>query len=54
MGKINKIIILPGNGCTITENSNWYLFMKNQLNSYINKENKNISVILPKKMPDPY
>jgi len=53
MNPINRVIIVPGNGCTPVNSCNWYLWLKEKIDSSENLQQKNIQVIL-EDMPDPY
>ena len=48
--KSPRVVIVPGNGCTDTENANWYSFARDKLAS----TNMFEEVVLPRSMPDPY
>ncbi len=52
--KIKKVIIVPGNGCTDTEDANWYSWMRDSLRKFVNEKNLEIEIVLPKCMPDPH
>ncbi len=50
---VQRIIIVPGNGCTDVRRANWYFWVQTQLAKLIAQKGWEINVVL-EEMPDPY
>lgn len=48
---MNKVVIVPGNGCTNIMSSNWYGWLTNELR---NKPIDTINTVVCRNMPDPF